>query len=265
MNHPSYWDHPAMLALGNVYSFLFHNWWRLGLFLLALYLLTQKEFIFSVGWSDPAAALPVNLRPTRPVPTVTATAVAVPAAKQPAAKAVTAPVQTAIPDQLHINPLKATGEDRDARTYIRRFWKVAQKEQEVYGVPASIKLAQGLLESAAGSSALARRHNNHFGIKCFSRTCGEGHCANKTDDSHKDFFRVYASAWESYRAHSKLLVNGKYKSLLEHGIDYVAWAKGLKEIGYATNPLYDELLIDIIQRYRLDWLDTAGNEIPVAK
>jgi flagellum-specific peptidoglycan hydrolase FlgJ len=83
------------------------------------------------------------------------------------------------------------------RSYIRRFAHVARAEMDQYGIPASITLAQGLLESQAGNSPLAKEANNHFGIKCFSKRCKKGHCRNFSDDHHKDFFRTYPSAWES--------------------------------------------------------------------
>lgn len=140
--------------------------------------------------------------------------------------------------------------------YIKRFAKVAQTEMEKYNIPASITLAQGLLESNVGESRLSTRNNNHFGIKCFSRSCGKGHCSNFTDDSHKDFFRKYDSAWESYRAHSKMLGGKRYRSLKKLGKkDYKGWAKGLKKAGYATDKRYAEKLINLIERlelYRFD-------------
>jgi flagellum-specific peptidoglycan hydrolase FlgJ len=101
--------------------------------------------------------------------------------------------------------------------YIERFVEIAQTEMKKYGVPASITLAQGLLESNVGESRLSTRNNNHFGMKCFSKSCGKGHCSNFTDDSHKDFFRKYGSAWESYRAHSKMLGGKRYRSLKKLG------------------------------------------------
>ena len=88
---------------------------------------------------------------------------------------------------------------------------------EKYGIPASISLAQGLIESRAGSSKLAVNNNNHFGIKCFSRHCRKGHCTNFTDDTHKDFFRKFPSPWESWRAHSQLLSSGRYTKLRKNG------------------------------------------------
>lgn len=142
------------------------------------------------------------------------------------------------------------------RNYIKRFGPVAVREMKKYGIPASIKLAQGLLESDVGESRLARTANNHFGIKCFSRSCSKGHCANYTDDSHKDFFRIYGSAWESYRAHSRFLQGSRYAHLKSLGVaDYKGWAYGLKKAGYATDPRYPQKLIRIIEELRLHELD----------
>lgn len=150
------------------------------------------------------------------------------------------------------------GDDEEARRtkeYIRRFKDVALEESQHYGIPASIKMAQGILETNAGSSQLSRKNNNHFGVKCFSRTCKKGHCSNFGDDSHKDFFRKYDNAWESWRAHSKMIVSGKYKTLLKYGNDYEKWAQGLKKLGYATAKHYDQTLIGLIEKYHLDELD----------
>lgn len=142
-----------------------------------------------------------------------------------------------------------------ALDYIARFHETARTEMLKFGVPASISLAQGLVESRAGDSKLARNNNNHFGIKCFSRHCGKGHCTNFTDDSHKDFFRKFKSAWESWRAHSIMISNGRYAPLKKYGRDYRQWAYGLKSLGYATDKTYAEKLIGIIERYGLDAYD----------
>lgn len=146
-------------------------------------------------------------------------------------------------------------ETKRTKEYIRRFKEVAVTESERYGIPASIKMAQGILETNAGSSQLSKQNNNHFGVKCFSRTCKKGHCTNFGDDSHKDFFRKYDNAWESWRAHSKMIVSGKYKTLLKCGNDYEKWAEGLKKLGYATAKHYDQTLIGLIEKYHLDELD----------
>ena len=139
--------------------------------------------------------------------------------------------------------------------YVGRFGDIAQTEMQRYGVPASISLAQGLVESRAGTSKLAVRNNNHFGIKCFSRRCRKGHCSNFTDDSHKDFFRKFASPWESWRAHSQMISTGRYAKLKKHGHDYRKWAYGLKSLGYATDATYAEKLIGIIEAYDLHKYD----------
>jgi len=140
--------------------------------------------------------------------------------------------------------------------YIRKYAKVAQKEMELYGIPASITLAQGLLESNAGESRLAVKNNNHFGIKCFSRRCKKGHCSNFNDDHHKDFFRIYPSVWDSYRAHSKFLQADRYSRLFKlKPSDYKGWAHGLKKAGYATDPRYAYKLIALIEDLDLDQYD----------
>ncbi len=166
--------------------------------------------------------------------------------KRPAAAPPPAPTPAALPIE---KP------DDQTSAYIARFRKIAQTEMEKYGVPASISLAQGLIESNAGASKLARANNNHFGIKCFQRKCRSGHCTNHSDDSHKDFFRKYPNAWESWRAHSVMISTGRYAKLKKHGRNYKKWAVGLKEIGYATDQNYDKKLIGVIERYGLQRYD----------
>ncbi len=157
-----------------------------------------------------------------------------------------APVQTTKPSKV-----------KDCDKYIARFSKVAQAEMKKYGIPASITLAQGLLESNIGTSKLATNNNNHFGIKCFSKKCKKGHCSNFNDDHHKDFFRSYKTAWESYRAHSLLLQKPRYKKLYKlKSTDYKNWARGLKSAGYATDKQYANKLIKLIERLKLDRFDT---------
>lgn len=136
--------------------------------------------------------------------------------------------------------------------YIQRFVDIAKTEQTKFGIPASITLAQGLLESDAGESPLSAKANNHFGIKCFSRTCGRGHCRNFTDDTHKDFFRVFPSAWESFRSHSELLQSARYRPLKKLGArNYADWAYGLSKAGYATDKKYAQKLIHLIEDLEL--------------
>lgn len=142
------------------------------------------------------------------------------------------------------------------KAYVKQYAKYAQAEMTKHGIPASITLAQGLLESDAGESRLAVNNNNHFGIKCFSRTCKRGHCSNFTDDTHKDFFRKYKTPAESFKAHSTLLQGDRYKFLYKYrDDDYVSWAKGLKSAGYATDPNYASKLINLIRELDLDGYD----------
>lgn len=143
----------------------------------------------------------------------------------------------------------------EVKVYVERFRDIAVKEMKKFGIPASISLAQGLIESRAGTSKLAVQNNNHFGIKCFSRNCKKGHCTNFTDDSHKDFFRKFKKPWESWRAHSQLLASGRYAKLKNHGRDYRKWAYGLQAAGYASDSRYAEKLIGIIERYDLHKYD----------
>lgn len=156
----------------------------------------------------------------------------------------------------NIDPAIVAEKKRILDSYIKRFAPIAVQEMKEYGIPASITLAQGLLESNAGDSRLAKDANNHFGIKCFSKSCGKGHCKNYTDDTHKDFFRVYTNVWESYRAHSLFLQRNRYKHLLKlKKTDYKAWAHGLRKAGYATDKRYAYKLINIIEVLDLQRFD----------
>ncbi len=139
--------------------------------------------------------------------------------------------------------------------YVDQFADLARKEMKEYGVPASITLAQGLLESDAGDSRLARESNNHFGIKCRTK-CRSCTCRNYTDDDIYDMFRVFESPGESYREHSILLNSKRYQHLLKlRKSDYKGWARGLKKAGYATDRHYAEKLIQIIEVLNLDRFD----------
>lgn len=160
--------------------------------------------------------------------------------------------------------------DEDARNirYILRFQHVARAEHEKYGIPASVKMAQGILETAGGTSKLARELNNHFGIKCKERNCHAGHCSNYTDDSHKDFFLRHQTAWESWRTHSKLLANPEWryaKYISQCGNDYKCWAEGLQASGYATSKQYAAALKRLIERYDLHQLDKGKHFITSLK
>lgn len=139
--------------------------------------------------------------------------------------------------------------------YIAQYADMAVEQMERYGVPASITLAQGLLESRAGTSRLATKGNNHFGIKCGG--VWKGPYMLMTDDAPNEKFRVYKNAKESYEDHSKFLRNGRrYAFLFElKRTDYKGWARGLKKAGYATSPTYASSLIELIERYHLTAYD----------
>jgi flagellum-specific peptidoglycan hydrolase FlgJ len=139
--------------------------------------------------------------------------------------------------------------------YVTRFVSVARAEKSKFGIPVSITLAQGLLESDAGESSLTRKANNHFGVKTFDKKVS--HVVMK-DDTPRDKFKKYNSAWESYRDHSQLLMRDHYKHLqFLSKTDYIGWAKGLKKAGYATDPFYAEKLVKIIESLQLYRFDEA--------
>ncbi|MGZ3752293.1 MAG: glucosaminidase domain-containing protein [Mucilaginibacter sp.] len=144
-------------------------------------------------------------------------------------------------------------------TYIDRFKTIAVQEMNLYGIPASITLAQGLFESGSGNGELARVANNHFGIKCNSEWKGKSYF--KDDDNHNDCFRVYDRPEDSFRDHSEFLKRPRYAKLFQlDKNDYTGWANGLKAAGYATNPNYPQLLINIIKKYNLDQYDRPESE-----
>jgi len=192
--------------LQTTFFWIYSNWMTVLCFGLLLYLLTVKDITLQISFAKP---LVTASAPTPPSNEPTKFLAALPAVSQP-----------------------LTAKQQKQMAYVRRFAKVAKNEMQQYGIPASIKLAQGLLESQAGASTLATKNNNHFGIKCFSKSCQKGHCRNFSDDSHKDFFRNYPTAWESYRAHSLFLKE---------------WAFGLQKAGYATDKQYAQKLIDLIE------------------
>jgi len=225
----------AIAVLVAAWYFLFQDWSPLQ----RLRLQSPITFVSDQQPGISLAAISAGIKPDT-VPIATATAA------QFDLKA------TAKAENIELDPEDMTL-DQARQAYIRRFGSVAIAEMKAYGIPASITLAQGLLESKAGQSGLATKANNHFGIKCFSKSCKRGHCMNFTDDTHKDFFVRYTSPWASFRAHSKLLASGRYASLA--GEDYRGWAIGLKRLGYATAPNYAQSLTKLIRLYGLDRLD----------
>lgn len=139
--------------------------------------------------------------------------------------------------------------------YIRRHAAAARAEQQQYGIPASITLAQALLESNAGDSKLAVNSNNHFGIKCRAKCLGCT-CRNYGDDTRYDMFRVFDSVADSFREHSILLTSPRYARLRQYGTDYRKWAHGPRACGYATDKRYGHKLITIIENLNLNRFDS---------
>jgi len=153
---------------------------------------------------------------------------------------------------------QAAGFEDAVRKYVETYRDIAIKEMKDYGIPASITLAQGILESDAGRSKLAREANNHFGIKCHVEWHGK--TFYKDDETNNECFRMYDHPEESFRDHSLFLSQrDRYKDLFKLDInDYAAWANGLKAAGYATNPKYPDHLIKTIEQFDLDRYDREG-------
>jgi hypothetical protein len=142
-------------------------------------------------------------------------------------------------------------------TYIEQWQDEAVRQMQMYGIPASITLAQGILESGNGVSELAQRSNNHFGIKCHATWTGKR--TYHDDDEKGECFRVYDDAKDSYEDHSHFLLRDRYARLFElEPTDYEGWAKGLKACGYATDPSYADRLITLIEKHDLHALDVPG-------
>ena len=157
---------------------------------------------------------------------------------------------------------------RPQEQYIEKYSEIAVEEMLRSGVPASITLAQGILESGAGLSKLAKEGNNHFGIKCHKGWTGPSMYVD--DDQRNECFRVYDSAEDSFRDHSDFLrYRDRYKFLFDlERTDYKGWAYGLKQAGYATDPKYPAKLIQYIEEYKLDRFDQVSEqqaaELPAA-
>ncbi|MFO7745866.1 MAG: glucosaminidase domain-containing protein [Psychroflexus sp.] len=152
--------------------------------------------------------------------------------------------------------------------YIYNYAGIAQEEMRLYGIPASITIAQGILESGSGNGNLTQRSNNHFGIKCNG---WEGEKVYHDDDEAQECFRKYADPQFSFRDHSLFLFErSRYGFLFDYDSeDYKAWARGLRRAGYATDPRYPQKLISLIERYHLYEFDKAvlgkAADIPLPK
>ena len=139
--------------------------------------------------------------------------------------------------------------------YIKKYAPAATKNMRFFKIPASITLAQGILESGYGEGTLAKNANNHFGIKCHKDWKGKS--IKHDDDEKNECFRSYKNPLRSYRDHSLFLVDrDRYSSLFElNRKDYRGWAQGLKAAGYATDPKYADKLISLIERFKLTRFD----------
>lgn len=161
-------------------------------------------------------------------------------------------------------PANATYEEV-VQIYIQNFKEIAKEEMVLYGIPASIKMAQGILESGAGRGNLASRSNNHFGIKCHQGWTGD--YVRHDDDELQECFRKYNDPRYSFRDHSLFLTSRpRYSNLFSlNKDDYKGWASGLRQAGYATDPQYAQKLINIIERYELYNLDAQvlGKEVSI--
>lgn len=199
-------------------------WFKLALAGLAIFILTKKDIQFSINMKAPLAEVFGSSEKTvgSAVPTTQHLSMV-----QPIRFSESTEVSRRVAgaDELDVNA---------AREYIKRFRKVAIVEMRKYGIPASIKMAQGLLESMAGQNAAAANRDNHFGPML--------------DNEQFD------SAWENWRTHS-LLIQRSFKPLLAGDTGYQTWAKGLKKLGYSNDPEYDKKIIEVIQRYQLYLLD----------
>ncbi len=216
-------------------------WLKIGILALAAFVLLKKDMKFNIALKAPLSTVSDDND------------------QQNLGKAVAQTVAYRPGSSTNGNPYAPVGaaDLRDKRThdFIREYAPLAIEDMHKSGVPASIKIAQALVESRAGTSKLAVNNNNLFGIKCFSKNCKKGHCTNATDDHHKDFFRKYTSAKGSWTHHSQILTAGRYKKLKSYGRDYKKWAVGLRKAGYATDKNYDKKLISVIKKYQLDKLD----------
>jgi LysM repeat protein len=148
----------------------------------------------------------------------------------------------------------------DIQAYIDTYKELAIQEMQRTGVPAAIKLAQGIHETMAGTSDLVKKSNNHFGIKC--KTGWNGDKVYHDDDEAGECFRSYTNAIDSYRDHSDFLKRSqRYQFLFElPATDYEGWAYGLKKAGYATNIKYSQILIKLIQTYQLQQYTILAQE-----
>lgn len=272
---PTHPGNSAILQDNQLFAWVNRNWFNAILLYLAGHLLFQRDLSLQInmeGSNEKKLALaPVATRTSLGNTLSSQQAVFVPAInisqlvtrnlpKTSSKKATTTEPTFSVSNLTPaLNAKKGRGEDLSEKgqamqAYIDRYAPAAVRAMNNYGIPASITLAQGLLESNAGESKLALESNNHFGIKC-RRKCKGCTCRNYTDDDVYDMFRVFDSAWESYEEHSILLTSPRYEHLQKYGKDYKSWAYGLKRAGYATDKTYGQKLIRLIRNLNLERFD----------
>lgn len=277
----------SALAVPGSLRWVAENWFNLIILGLMLHLLFQKEISIRFQLYDRTAAVPAMITPIAQPASNQSTLVPPPAAAEQAlpaqqrAPVVEPPapaVKQAVKQDRRANdfsnltlvlsptyaqrkgiPAEIVAEKMDnLYRYVRHYLPIARREMRQHGIPVSITLAQGLLESNAGDSRLSRESNNHFGIKCRSK-CRGCTCRNYTDDDIYDMFRVFEHPVESFEEHSKLLTGKRYRHLLKlDKTDYKRWAHGLKKAGYATDKRYAEKLIKIIETLELHKYDVQA-------
>lgn len=192
-------------------------WFKIGIVAVAVFIVAKKDINFSINMHAPSFS---EMAETAPVTREELSLVqAVSYKKSPSGKSV---------------KNMPTPSTQEVKAYVNRFSKVARSEMEKFGIPASIKLAQGILESAAGKSKMAKMENNHFGLPMSNQS--------------------YGSAWENWRAHS-IFLKSEYPSLFESSGSYKTWAKELKKLKYSKDKNYDQKLIQIVETYQLYLLD----------
>ncbi len=229
------------------------NWYKLAFLGVCAFFAVQKDLNFNVNFKSKNAISSTTANP-QPVALNLSNIGSTQAAPNKATSflfGATTLSAKGIPTKKE-KPIVMTEKAKKQLAYVKKYASVAKSEMEKFGIPASVTLAQGLIETNAGASKLATKNNNHFGMKCFSKKCKKGHCSNFSDDTHKDFFRIYKSSWESFRSHSELLIGKRYKHLLKLDKDnYKEWAIGLKKAGYATDKNYHNKLIQLIEDLHL--------------
>lgn len=211
-------------ASGGMFTNWRFSWFKLGLAAIAIFIVFKKDVQFSINMRAPT-------NQGQPAPTKAAMPMNISNQKEEFSLGSSLPIigrertKTASIDELDEQRVKA---------YIKRFRQVAQVEMDKFGIPASIKLAQGIIESKAGAIENELETNNHFGAPLADQP--------------------YGNAWENWRAHS-LLLRGSYPQLFEIGTNYRNWAKSLRELGYNKDKNYDKKLIEAIEKYQLYLLD----------